>query len=129
MNQEQMTTTKDETRREKNDLVFQPDVDIYEKDGEIKLLADLPGVSEESLDISVEDDTLTLSAEQNRPTDLSDYTTRAEYRYGRFERSFTMSNEIDRNNITANLNNGVLTLTLPKKAEAKPKQIKVTAEG
>ena len=106
-------------------LVFTPDVDIFETDAEITLLADMPGVAAGGLTIDLRDDTLTLMGDVEE-TDLSGREMIvSEYQVGRYYRQFTLSEIIDQEKIDAKLDNGVLRLTLPKMAKAKPRQITV----
>jgi len=93
---------------------FVPRTDIYEANDEIVLIADMPGVDEGSLDITLEKNVLTVNGlvEQTEP---EGYTlTYSEYRVGDFQRSFRVSNEIDQDQIEATLKDGVLRLRLPK---------------
>jgi len=93
---------------------FVPRVDIYENGDELFLVADMPGVSADSADITIEQDRLTIRG-YVEPHAPEGYTlTYAEYRVGDFERSFTLSSRIDREGIEALVKNGVLYLHLPK---------------
>lgn len=107
-----------------------PVVDIIENDDAILLKADLPGIDPKDVDIQVESDTLTLRGERQQEKDVKeeDYR-RIERSYGSFVRSFTLPNTVDTEKIQAEYRNGVLELTLPKRAEAKPKQIKVAVKA
>jgi HSP20 family molecular chaperone IbpA len=107
--------------------VFTPNVDIFETDKEIVLMADMPGVKAGDLTIDLRDDTLTLSGEvksADRP-EVEEILT--EYQIGRYYRQFTLTEMIDQGKIDASLNNGVLRLTLPKVEKATPRQITVKA--
>lgn len=106
-----------------------PAVDIVENDHEIALRADLPGVDPKGVDIQVENGRLTLRGERTYEKDVKeeDYR-RVERTYGSFVRSFALPNSVDADKIQAEYRNGVLELRLPKRAEAKPKQIKVTVK-
>ena len=107
--------------------VFTPNVDIFETDTEITMLADIPGVKAENLVIDLRDDTLTLSGEV-KPIDRSDEEDiLTEYTVGSYYRQFTLAEMIDQSKIDASLNNGVLRLTLPKVEKAMPRQITVKA--
>jgi HSP20 family molecular chaperone IbpA len=106
---------------------YRPDVDIVETEGELWLRADVPGVDEKSLQVSLEDGLLSISGavslapyEKLRPV----YT---EYEVGNFEQSFRVSSRIDGSRIQARLTDGVLELHLPKVAEAQPRQIAIQA--
>jgi HSP20 family molecular chaperone IbpA len=93
---------------------FVPRVDIYESDGEIVLVADMPGVDEKLVDITLESNVLTISGdvEPVRPDGYE--LAYAEYRVGDYQRSFSLSNEVDQEHIEATLKDGVLRLCLPK---------------
>jgi HSP20 family protein len=93
---------------------FVPRVDIYERDGEIVLVADMPGVDEGSVDITLENNVLTISGnvEPVRPDGYD--LAYAEYRVGDYQRSFGLSDEVEQENIEATLEDGVLRLRLPK---------------
>ncbi|MCU1383740.1 MAG: Small heat shock protein [Acidobacteria bacterium] len=97
---------------------FTPAVDVVEDTDKIELYADLPGVKQEDLDIQVEKDVLTIRGERKlaRP---------GERVAGAFSRAFTLPKHVDVEKIAASLRDGVLTLTLPKRPEAQPRQIKV----
>ena len=118
-----------EQQERKTDFVYVPDVDIIENDNEFILLADMPGVDDRNLDINLEDDLVTISGKA-AAFDTQDYTlTYGEYQSGRFERSFTIGDEIDRENINASISQGVLRLTLPKRREQRSRRIPIkTAE-
>ena len=106
---------------------FVPRVDIYETADELVAVADMPGVDENSVDITLEKNVLTINGvvETQQP---DNYTlTYAEYDTGQYERSFTLTNEIDRDGIEAVVKNGVLRLHLPKIGDAKTKKIAVKA--
>jgi HSP20 family molecular chaperone IbpA len=107
--------------------VFTPNVDIFETDTEIILLADIPGVKAPDLSIDLRDDTLTLTGEVkplNRPEEED---ILIEYQFGRYYRQFTLAEVIDQSKIDAALNNGVLRLALPKVEKAMPRQITIQA--
>jgi len=107
--------------------VFSPNVDIYENDQAITLLADLPGVSTEDLEIDLRDSVLTLSGDVHPFESEGEQYLIAEYGVGRFYRQFTLSEVIDQERIDAKLKDGVLTLTLPKVEKATPRTITVAA--
>ena len=103
-----------------------PAVDIYEKDGNIVLKAELPGVDPKDVDVRVENNLLTLRGERKFDTEVKrDNYHRVERSYGSFSRSFTLPNVVDTQNIKAEYRDGVLHLTLPKREEAKPRQIQI----
>ena len=105
--------------------VFTPDVDIFETDREITLLADIPGVKPENLSIDLRDDVLTIAGETDRSQKEGQVDIIAEWESGKYYRQFTLSEMIDQAKIDAKLNDGVLRLTLPKVAKAAPRRITV----
>lgn len=107
--------------------VFAPDVDIYEKENAILVLCDMPGVDDKHIDITLENDVLTLTGYQGTAEPEGVTLLHRGYAQGIFQRSFTLSTEVDRDKIVARINQGVLQLTLPKAEEAKPRKITVTA--
>jgi HSP20 family protein len=120
------------TRRFDNDDLTQrgewlPPVDIFENaHQEIVLKAELPGIAREDIDLRVENNTLTLRGERKRDTEVKqDQYHRVERSYGAFSRSFALPTRIDTERVRAEFKDGVLTITLPVKAEAKPRQIEV----
>jgi len=103
-----------------------PAVDIYETEPELVVKADLPDVDPKDLDIRVENNLLTIRGERKFEKKVSEENyLRVERSYGSFARSFTLANTVNSEAIKADYQNGVLTLTIPKREEAKPKQIKV----
>lgn len=103
-----------------------PVVDIYEHDGNIVLKAELPGVDPKEVDVRVENNTLTLRGERKFDTEIKrDNYHRVERAYGSFSRSFTLPSVVDTEKIKADYRDGVLKVVLPKREEAKPKQIQV----
>jgi len=104
-----------------------PAVDIYETEHELVVKADLPDVDEKDLDVRVENNILTIRGERKFEKTVSeDNYLRIERSYGSFSRSFSLSNSVNTDAIKADYRNGVLTLTIPKREEAKPKQVKVS---
>jgi len=105
---------------------FVPPVDIYENEQNIVLKLEVPGVEQKDLDIRIENNTITIRGERKfeKETKEENYH-RVERRYGSFQRSFGLPNTVNPENVTAGYDNGILTVTLGKRAEAKPKQIKV----
>jgi HSP20 family protein len=106
--------------------VFIPAVDIFENKEALVLIADMPGVTNEAVEIHLEDGELTLRGRvaEERQSLIPVYT---EYRSGDYYRSFTLSNVIDQQKIEASMKNGVLKITLPKAEAAKPRHITVKA--
>lgn len=105
--------------------VYRPCVDIVETETAVLLMADVAGVDEAGTDITLEKSVLTITAKVN-PPQFEGYTlAHCEYGVGDFERSFTISNEIDREAIEASVRDGVLSVTLPKSKQAVAKKILV----
>ncbi len=106
-------------------LIFTPNVDIFETDHEITLLADIPGVSADNLTIDLRKNILTLSGEVSAFGSADEENIMIEYETGKYHRQFTLSGLIDQTKINAKLSDGVLRLTLPKVEEATPRKIEV----
>jgi HSP20 family protein len=107
-----------------------PAVDIYETEHELVVKADLPDVDPKDLDIRVENNILTIRGERKFEKKVNEENyLRVERSYGSFARSFTLANTVNSEAIKAEYQNGVLTLTVPKREEAKPKQIKVNVSA
>jgi len=100
-----------------------PPVDIFENEDALMVVADLPGVDKDGVDIRIEDDILTIkgNAKYNQPATV----LRQEFTLQNYYRQFQLSEEVDQSKISAESKNGVLTITLPKAEKSKPKQIKV----
>jgi HSP20 family protein len=114
------------TGEESNLTPWAPAVDIYETENELVVKADLPDVNPQDLDIRVENNVLTIRGERKFETEVNeDNYLRIERAYGSFCRSFSLANSVKSDEIKADYQNGVLTLSIPKREEAKPKQIKV----
>ena len=105
--------------------VFSPDVDIFENDKEIVLLADMPGVKADDLNVDLRDNTLSLIGEVSNNIGEDEESIVVEYQTGQYARQFTLSEVINQENIDAKLENGVLRLTLPKVEKATPRKITV----
>src|SRR5258707_10148409 len=112
--------------QDQNLTTWAPAVDIYESEHELVVKADLPDVKPEELDIRVENNILTIRGERKfeKKVDEKNYL-RVERSYGSFSRRFALANTVNSEAIKADYKDGVLTLTIPKREEAKPKQIKV----
>ncbi len=108
--------------------VFVPQVDIYASDGDIVLLVDIPGVTENDLDIAIEKNVLTINGLVSASEPEGYELVHNEYGVGDYQRSFTLSDEIDQENILASLSNGVLRMVLPKAPEAKARKITVKVD-
>lgn len=106
-------------------LVFTPAVDIFETDKEITVLADMPGVKAQDLDIDLHDNVLSLDGNVQLPEGSDEVDVIREYRTGKYYRQFTLSQVIDQGKIEAAMKEGVLRLTLPKVEAATPRKIAV----
>ncbi len=108
---------------------FVPAVDVYEDEKKVVLKLEVPGIAEKDLDVSVENDTLTVKGERKFAAEEKEENFhRIERRYGSFYRAFTLPTTVDTESIDAKYDAGVLRLELKKKPEAQPKQIKVNVE-
>ncbi|MFI5097805.1 MAG: Hsp20/alpha crystallin family protein [Candidatus Acidiferrales bacterium] len=120
----------DRTSDEANLTTWAPAVDIYETEHELVVKADIPEIKPEELDIRVENNILTIRGERKFEKEVSENNyLRVERSYGSFSRSFSLANTVNAEAIKADYKNGVLTLSIPKREEAKPKQIKVNVEA
>ena len=107
-----------------------PAVDIYETANELVVKADLPDVNEKDIDVRVENNLLTIRGERKFEKSISEENyLRVERTYGSFSRSFSLPNTVNPEAIGAEYKNGVLTVTLPKREESKPRQVKVTVNA
>jgi HSP20 family protein len=114
------------TGEESNLTPWAPAVDIYETEHELVVKADLPDMDPQELDIRVENNILTIRGERKFENKVNEENyLRVERAYGSFSRSFSLANSVKSDAIKADYQNGVLTLSIPKREEAKPKQIKV----
>jgi HSP20 family protein len=105
-----------------------PPVDIYETNNEIVVKAELPGLTQEEINVEVKDGILTLRGERRAEKEVKEESYhRMECSYGAFARSFMLPTTVDEEKTKASLKNGILEIHLPKKEQAKPKQIKVAA--
>ena len=113
--QESLTTTS-----------FAPPVDVYEDEHNVTLKIEVPGIDEKDIDVRIENNTLTVHGERKfEKEEKEENFRRVERQYGSFTRTFTLPNTIDQESVQATYEKGVLNVKLAKKAEAKPKQIKV----
>ncbi len=108
-------------------LVFTPSVDIFETESDITLLADMPGVPPDNLSIDLRDNTLTLEGDIAPVGGQNEEMVYSEYSTGRYYRQFSLSEVIDQSKIEAQLQDGVLRLSLPKVEKATPRKITVKA--
>jgi HSP20 family protein len=105
---------------------FAPPVDIYEDEHNITMKLEVPGIDEKDIDVRIESTTLTVHGERKiEKEEKEENFRRVERQYGSFTRSFTLPSSVDLGQVSAHYDKGVLTINLAKKAEAKPKQIKV----
>jgi len=105
---------------------FAPPVDVYEDEHTITLKLEVPGIDEQDIDVRIEGNTLSVHGERKiEEEEKEENFRRVERQYGSFTRSFTLPSSVDPGQVNANYDKGVLKITLAKKAEAKPKQIKV----
>jgi HSP20 family molecular chaperone IbpA len=109
-------------------LVFTPEVDIFETEKAITLLADIPGVTPEKLNVDLRDNILTITGDVDRLDAAGEESLVLEYETGRYYRQFTLSEVIDQNKIDAKLSQGVLRLSLPKIEKATPRKIAIKTE-
>ncbi|HUJ94735.1 MAG TPA: Hsp20/alpha crystallin family protein [Terriglobales bacterium] len=105
---------------------FAPAVDVYEDEHNVTLKIEVPGVDEKDIDVRIENNTLTVHGERKfEKEEKEENFRRVERQYGSFTRSFTLPNTVNTESVHANYDKGVLKITLAKKAEARPKQVKV----
>ena len=105
---------------------FAPAVDVYEDEHNVTLKIEVPGIDEKDIDVRIENNTLTVHGERKiEKEEKEENYRRVERQYGSFTRTFTLPQTVDTDNVSATYEKGVLKIALPKKAEAKPKQIKV----
>lgn len=112
-------------REENESAVWSPMVDVDENDNEYQISMDLPGMDKKEVKINYQDNTLTVSGERKAVQHDEHNEHYVERRFGRFYRSFTLPSKADAEKISASYNNGVLTLTVPKVEEVKPKAIEI----
>jgi HSP20 family protein len=107
-----------------------PAVDIYETENDLVLKADIPDLEEKDLDVRIENNMLTVRGERKFEQKVKQENyLRIERTYGSFVRSFALPNTVSMENIRAEYKNGVLTVEMPKRAESKPKQVKISVSG
>jgi HSP20 family protein len=107
-----------------------PSVDIYETEQELVLRADLPGLEEKDLDVRVESNMLTIRGERKFEKKVKEENyLRVERAFGSFSRSFSLPNTVNPDAVKAEYKNGVLTVTLPKREESKPRQVKISVSS
>jgi HSP20 family protein len=131
-----MTETKNVTTQDTSGMQeargqeqsMRPAADIFEDDTGITVLADMPGVSKDQLDIQIDSDSLSIVGNVKIPLPKNMDALYADVRATRYQRSFSLSRELDADNVEASLKNGVLTVRIPKREEHKPRRIEVRAE-
>lgn len=120
-----MNASKEANAPESRSMTLLPPVDVTEDDEGITVVADVPGATRESLSLRIDGDTLTLEAPIGLDLPEGIEPVYAEVRAASYRRSFTLSGELDRERVEANLQDGVLRLHLPKLAQARPRRIEV----
>jgi HSP20 family protein len=109
---------------------FAPPVDIYEDEHTITLKLEVPGIDDKDIDVRIENNTLTVHGERKiEKEEKEENFLRVERQYGSFTRSFTLPSSVDSGQVSADYEKGVLMIKLAKKAEAKPKQIRINVGG
>jgi HSP20 family protein len=109
-----------------NTTSFAPPVDVYEDEHNVILKIEVPGIDEKDIDVRIENNVLTIHGDrQFEKEEKEENFRRVERQYGTFTRTFTLPTTVDAEKVAANYDKGILKIALPKKAEAKPKQIKV----
>ncbi len=107
------------------DFYIVPMADVYATDDEYVIRADMPAVTKDGLDITLDNNVLTIKGAVDESEKSSDKLKYREYTLHDYMRSFNVGNDIDTGNVTASMDDGVLTITLPKKEEVKPKKIEI----
>ncbi len=123
----QKTENVSAAERIRNVKTFVPRVDIYETKEALFIIADMPGVDEKSVDVELEKNNLIITGHVSIDEEKDRSIVYSEYEVGDYERSFTLSDEIDREKICATVKDGVLRLELPKAEKVKPKKIAIKA--
>ncbi len=109
---------------------FAPPVDVYEDEHNVTLKIEVPGIDEKDMDVRIENNVLTVHGERKfEKEEKEENFRRVERQYGSFTRTFTLPTTVDAEKVSANNDKGILKIVLPKKAEAKPKQVKVNVGG
>lgn len=128
MENKQELAPEEEVERTRECQCFVPRTDIYETEDQVIVVTDMPGVNSDSIEITLEKNTLTLNG-YVEPDFMEGYSlSHVEYSIGDYQRKFTISNEVDQENIEASVKDGVLRLTLPKSGPAKARKISVKSE-
>ncbi len=124
----QEVTSRDNAEQTRSQKLYTPATDIYETQEQLIVLADMPGVKQDGVDITLEQNILTIYGHVDQPEFPGYSLSYAEYGTGSYRRVFALSNEIDREGIQASVKNGVLKLILPKSKRAMPRKIRVKVE-
>jgi HSP20 family protein len=103
-------------------------LDLYQTNDDVVAVVELPGMRKEDIEISLHDGTLSISGERKSESSEGDKAARTERFVGKFRRSIALPTRVDVNNVSASYKDGILTVTLPKAEEVKPKQIKVNVD-
>jgi len=127
--QKKEASRPEQGERTRQRRVYTPDVDIIEKNDEIVVIADMPGVDEKSVEVILEKNMLTIYGKVDAEIPEHHRLLVSEYGIGDFHRAFTLSDEVEREKIMATVKNGVLKLILPKIESIKTKKIPVIAEA
>jgi HSP20 family protein len=110
-----------------NNTSFAPPVDVYEDEHSVNVKIEVPGVDEKDIDVRIENNVLTVHGERKfEKEEKQENFRRVERQYGSFTRTFTLPTTVDAEKVAASYDKGILKIALPKKAEAKPKQIKIS---
>ena len=113
-----------------NTTSFAPPVDVYEDEHSVNVKIEVPGIDEKDIDVRIENNVLTVHGERKfEKEEKQENFRRVERQYGSFTRTFTLPTTVDAEKVAASYDKGILKIALPKKAEAKPKQIKVNVGG
>jgi HSP20 family molecular chaperone IbpA len=125
-----IATQKSKTMQEvqEQERSIRPAVDIFEDDAGITLHADMPGVAKERLDIQIDGESLSITGDLDIPVADNVHAVYADVRSNRYQRSFSLSRELDTSNVDASLKDGVLIMRIPKREEHKPRKIEVHAD-
>lgn len=126
--QKKETEVVEGIERTKSRKIYTPDVDIIERKDDMVVIADMPGVDNKNVDITLEKNVLTIYGTVNPEFPENYRLAASEYGIGDYQRSFTLTDEIDRDKIHASVKNGVLKILLPKAETVKTRKIKVQAE-
>lgn len=127
--QKKEAETPESGERTRSSRIYSPQVDIIERKEDIVVVADMPGVDEKSVDITLEKNVLTIYGRVEAELPEDHRLTLSEYGIGDYQRVFTLSDEVDRERIQATVKNGVLTVVMPKAEAARTRKIPIKAEG